>query len=71
MGQAVWPAKSLTPHEAGETVCLPQNYAALAWKVGVRIGIAEIRADEFFATLILEEERDRLERERLAGDPRI
>jgi len=39
--------------------------------VGVRIGIAEIRADEFFATLILEEERDRLERERLAGDPRI
>ena len=68
--QADWPVngalsrRNRLPHER-------QNYAALALEVGVRIGIAEIRADEFFATLILEEERDRLERERLAGDPRI
>jgi len=34
-------------------------------KLGVRIGLDEIRADEFLAMLVLEEERDRLDREQL------
>jgi hypothetical protein len=33
-----------------------------ALKLGVRIGLDEIRADEFFAMLILEEEREIWER---------
>lgn len=36
-----------------------------ALKMGIAISLAEIRADEFFAMQILDEERDRLERERL------
>jgi len=34
-------------------------------KLGVHIGLEEIRADEFSAMLVLEEERDRLDREQL------
>jgi len=34
-----------------------------ALRMGIRIGLGEIRADEFAAMLILEEERDRLNRE--------
>ena len=36
-----------------------------ALKLGVRIGPDEIRADEFYAMLTLEEERDRLDREQM------
>ncbi len=35
-----------------------------ALNLGIHIGLADIRADEFFTMLILEDERDRLERER-------
>jgi hypothetical protein len=35
-----------------------------ALKMGVRIGLDEIRADEFRAMLTVEEERERLDRER-------
>jgi hypothetical protein len=38
-----------------------------ALKLGVHAGLEEIRADEFYAMLILEEERDRLDREKLPG----
>jgi hypothetical protein len=43
-----------------------------ALKLGVRIGLDEIRADEFAAILLIVEEGDVLERERLSGqkDPR-
>lgn len=34
-------------------------------KLGVQIGLDEIRADEFCAILIIAEERDLLERERI------
>jgi len=36
-----------------------------ALKLGVRIGLDEIRADEFQALVVLEEERDALEREQM------
>jgi hypothetical protein len=35
-----------------------------ALNLGIHIGLDDIRADEFYTMLILEEERDRLERER-------
>jgi len=35
-----------------------------ALKLGVPIGLDEIRADEFYAMLILEDERDQLDRQR-------
>jgi hypothetical protein len=35
-----------------------------ALKLGVHIGLDEIRGDEFFAMLIIAEERDLLEREK-------
>jgi hypothetical protein len=35
-----------------------------ALKLGVRIGLDEIRADEFWAMLTVEEERERYDRER-------
>jgi hypothetical protein len=38
-----------------------------ALKLGVRIGLEEIRADEFHALVVLEEERDRHDRERAPG----
>jgi hypothetical protein len=43
-----------------------------AMKLGVRIRLDEIRADEFAAILLIVEEADVLERERLSGqkDPR-
>jgi len=37
-----------------------------ALKLGVRIGLDEIRADEFQSLVVLEEERERLEQMRLA-----
>jgi len=36
-----------------------------ALKLGVQISLEEIRADEFYTMLILEEERERLDREQL------
>ncbi len=39
-----------------------------ALKLGVRISLDEIAADEFQAMMIIAEERDRLEREKLPGN---
>jgi hypothetical protein len=36
-----------------------------ALKLGVRIGLDEIRADEYRALILLEDERDALDREQL------
>jgi len=36
----------------------------------VRVSLDEIRADEFYAMLILEEEKEQLDRERVNGDRR-
>lgn len=36
-----------------------------ALKLGVRIGLDEIQADEFCALVVLEEERDKLDREQM------
>jgi hypothetical protein len=36
-----------------------------ALKIGARIGLDEIRADEFRALVVLEEEHDALEREQM------
>ena len=38
-----------------------------ALKLGIHLGLDDIRADEFYAMLILEEARDRQEREKLSG----
>jgi len=38
-----------------------------ALKLGVRVSLDEIQADEFYAMLILEEERERPDREQLNG----
>jgi hypothetical protein len=38
-----------------------------ALKLGVHVGLGDIRADEFCAMLIIAEERDLLEREKLPG----
>ncbi|MFB3779814.1 MAG: hypothetical protein ACE141_19495 [Bryobacteraceae bacterium] len=40
-----------------------------ALKLGVRIGLDDIRADEFRAMVTLEEEQSRLEREKAAVPP--
>jgi hypothetical protein len=39
-----------------------------ALKLGIRIGLDEIRADEFMAMQIVEHERDRHEREQISGN---
>ena len=36
-------------------------------KLGVGVSLDEIAADEFYAMLLIEEERDRMEREKLPG----
>ena len=36
-----------------------------ALKLGIHLGIDDIRADEFYAMLILEEEREKLDREQM------
>ena len=38
-----------------------------ALKLGVQVTLDDVRADEFYAMLVLEEERGRLEREQLPG----
>jgi len=40
-----------------------------ALKLGVRINLDEIRADEFQALLVLEEEQTKVEQERVAVSP--
>jgi len=37
-----------------------------ALKLGLRVGLDEVRADEFYAMLVVEEEHDQMERERLS-----
>ena len=52
--------------ESGQLIrCALDLRAAL--KLGIRIGVDEIPADEFYTMRILEEERDQLERERLSS----
>jgi hypothetical protein len=36
-----------------------------ALKLGIHLGLDDIRADEFYAMLILEDEREKLDREQL------
>ena len=38
-----------------------------ALKIGISVSLDEVRANEFYAMLILEEERDQLERKELSG----
>ncbi len=40
----------------------------VALKLGVHVGLDEIRADEFYALLIIDDEREQLDRERLRSD---
>jgi hypothetical protein len=37
-----------------------------ALKLGVQIGLDEMPSDEFYALLVLEQERDKLDREKLS-----
>ena len=48
--------------EAGQLLRRALDLRA-ALKLGVKVGMDEIAADEFYAMLIIEEEQDRLERE--------
>jgi len=41
-----------------------------ALKLGIRVGLDEIRADEFRALVVLEEERDALDHEQLGPKPK-
>jgi hypothetical protein len=41
-----------------------------AMKLGVGVGLDEIAADEFYTMMLIEEERDLLEREQLNTDRR-
>jgi hypothetical protein len=41
-------------------------YHRAALKLGVGVSLAEIAADEFYTMMLIEEERDRLDRERAA-----
>ena len=61
------PLDRLDAAQSSETGLLIRRAIDLraALKLGVRIGLDEIRADEFLAMLVLEEERDRLDREQL------
>jgi hypothetical protein len=61
------PLDRLDAAQSSETGLLIRRAIDLraALKLGVRIGLDEIRADEFIAMLVLEEERDRLDREQL------
>jgi hypothetical protein len=61
------PLDRLDADQSSETGLLIRRAIDLraALKLGVRIGLDDIRADEFLAMLVLEEERDRLDREQL------
>jgi hypothetical protein len=61
------PLDTLDAAQSSETGLLLRRALDLraALKLGVSMGLDEIRADEFCAMLILEEERDRLDREQM------
>ena len=65
------PLDKLDAAQSSETGLLLRRALDLraALKLGVNLGLEQIPADEFYAMLVLEEERDRLDRERLpSGD---
>jgi hypothetical protein len=66
------PLDKLDAAQSSETGLLIRRALDLraALKLGVRISLEEIRADEFYAMLILEEEKEQLDRERVNGDRR-
>ena len=40
-----------------------------ALRMGVHVGLEEIRADEFYAMAVIEDEKDKLDRERMNHGP--
>ncbi len=40
-----------------------------ALKLGIHVGLDEIRADEYYAMAVIEDERDKLDRERMNHGP--
>ena len=66
------PLDKLDAAQSSETGLLIRRALDLraALKLGVKISLDEIRADEFHAMLILEEEKEQLDRERVSGDRR-
>ncbi len=66
------PLDKLDAAQSSETGLLIRRALDLraALKLGVKISLDEIRADEFHAMLILEEEKEQLDRERVNGDRR-
>ena len=66
------PLDKLDAAQSSETGLLIRRALDLraALKLGVKISLDEIRADEFHAMLILEEEKEQLNRERVNGDRR-
>ena len=66
------PLDRLDAAQSSETGLLIRRALDLraALKLGVRVSLDEIRADEFHAMLILEEEKEQLDRERVNGDRR-
>ena len=63
------PLDRLDAAQASETGQLLRRALDLrtAFKLGIRIGLEEVRADEFYAMLILEEEREQLDCLRMEG----
>jgi hypothetical protein len=61
------PLDKLDAAQSSETGLLIRRALDLraALKLGVRVSLDEIRADEFYTMLIFEEERERLDREQL------
>ena len=66
------PLDKLDAAQSSETGLLIRRALDLraALKLGVKVSLDEIRADEFYAMLILEEEKEQLDRERVNGDRR-
>ncbi len=61
------PLDRLDAAQSSETGLLIRRALDLqaALKLGIRISLEEIRADEFYTMLILEEERERLDQEQM------
>ena len=66
------PLDRLDAAQSSETGLLVRRALDLraALKLGVKVSLDEVRADEFYAMLILEEEKEQLDRERVNGDRR-
>jgi len=66
------PLDKLDAAQSSETGLLIRRALDLraALKLGVKVSLDEVRADEFYAMLILEEEKEQLDRERVNGDRR-